>query len=135
MSQVVLNISRIGCSDVIQLVSGSYIRSRLRVPTREVAVLGLVLCLLQVMDGILTAAGVNMFGVSAEGNVLLRYLMEQIGLIPALAAAKCAAIAATVTLCMLATQVSWISRALKGVIAIYLLAAIVPWTFILVSGN
>ena len=45
----------------------------------EVQILGVILATLQVLDGTLTAIGIHIDGTSAEGNLLLRALMENIG--------------------------------------------------------
>lgn len=96
--------------------------------SREVAVLGAILILLQIMDGVLTAIGVGHFGHASEANLAIRYLMESWGHIPALITVKSFAIVVVAVLCVLARHVSWIPRAMKGVIALYLGAAIIPWT-------
>ena len=100
----------------------------------EILVLGSILAVLQVLDGVLTTLGVNHFGTEAEGNILLRSLMELIGHIPALIIAKGIALVVIAALCMLSNQISWVSRAFKLVIGIYILAAILPWTMILFTS-
>ena len=133
MSQVVLNIARAGFGEIPRLISSSYQRAEVRTPSREVAILGIILCLLQVADGLLTGLGMNAFGIAAEGNYFLRYLMEQLGYIEALVLTKGFAMLVTAVLCMLSANVGWIRHALKAVIGIYLLTAIVPWSLILFS--
>lgn len=44
--------------------------------------------LTQILDGVLTYAGVSLFGIAAEGNPLLAWLMSSYGEIIALAGAK-----------------------------------------------
>ena len=133
MTQVVLNISRVGFGGIPGLISGSYSRAAVKAPSREIVVLGIILCVLQIADGILTGIGINAFGVAAEGNSFLRFLMEQLGYIPALTLTKGVAVVVTTILCTLSSNVSWIRHALKAVIGVYLLAAVVPWTLILLS--
>ena len=58
-----------------------------RHPARFLALIG-VLIALQILDGALTLAGMHTFGLSAEGNPLLRTLMNSLGLIPGLVATK-----------------------------------------------
>ena len=101
--------------------------------SNEVIVLGSILAVLQILDGILTTLGVSHFGTDAEGNVILRSLMEIIGHVPALIVAKSLAIAVIATLCVLSKKITWVGRAFKFVIGIYLFAAIIPWTMILVT--
>ena len=100
--------------------------------SREIVILGLVLALIQIADGILTGIGINQFGVSAEGNAFIRSMMEAWGYIPALVVIKTFALTVIGMLCMLASIVTWLRSAMKLVIALYLFAAIIPWSMILV---
>jgi uncharacterized membrane protein len=97
------------------------------------AVLGLILIVLQIADGVLTGFGMSFFGTQMEGNVLLRTLMHEIGVIPALVLVKSLAIAVVIVLVQLSSQVSWLPMALKGVIGLYMLAAVIPWSVILAT--
>lgn len=103
-------------------------------PSQEMIVLSAILIILQISDGILTGLGMNMFGTAAEGNIFLRALMESWGYIPALVICKSVAIGVIAGLCCLSTVVAWLPKAMRGVIAIYLVAAIIPWTYILISS-
>lgn len=100
-------------------------------PTRKVMILGIILATLQIADGLLTAMGMHIFGTNAEGNALLRTLMEQWGSIPALIVAKSLALSVILMLCLLASRVHWLPLAMKGVIAVYLFAAVLPWSYLL----
>jgi len=93
--------------------------------------LGLLLILLQLADGVLTAMGMAQFGLNAEGNVLLQSLMHRIGYIPALVFAKGLAVLVVCTLCVLSNRIAWIGSAMKVVIGIYFFAAVLPWTVLL----
>ena len=104
-------------------------------PSQEMIVLSAILIILQISDGILTGLGMNMFGTGAEGNMFLRFLMESWGYIPALIICKSLAIVVIAGLCYLSTVVAWLPRAMRGVIAIYMIAAIIPWTYILISTS
>jgi len=103
-------------------------------PTKEILILSAILIFLQISDGILTALGIHIYGIGAEGNILLRVLMEKWGYLPVLVAAKSFAIIAIGLLYMLAMRVSWLSKAMKCVIVIYLAAAIIPWSLVLLKG-
>jgi len=129
MTEIGLQLGKAG----YQLASSSYERIRVAAPSREILLLGAFLILLQVLDGVLTGIGVYHFGTDAEGNPLLHYLMHSLGYIPALAITKSVAIAIILVLCFLSTVVEWLTKALKVVILIYLGAAIVPWSVILLS--
>ena len=96
------------------------------------AVLGLILIALQIMDGILTGLGMSFFGTDMEGNILLRSVMHAIGVVPALIVVKSFAIAVVILLVNLSEQVKWLPLAMKGVIGLYILAAIIPWSLIIV---
>jgi hypothetical protein len=117
-------------------VSGSYRRvsQSLSIPSsKEIYLTGLILSLLQIADGVLTAIGIFKFGVHAEGNPLLKSLMIAIGPVEALIVVKMIAIIVIATLCLLASQITWVTKALKGMIILYICAAIIPWTAILTS--
>lgn len=97
----------------------------------EILALGVILALLQVLDGVLTAIGMHQYGTSMEGNILLRSLMGVIGYLPALIVVKTASIGLIGVLCLQATKVQWLKPAFIGVIALYTVMAVLPWTYIL----
>lgn len=125
MSQVVVSISAVNIADSV--TAGSAAVSK---PSTDVLILGTILAVLQVLDGVLTASGVSFFGMQAEGNMLIRVAMEQLGAIPALVLLKSIAILIVGLLCGLASTVTWVPKALKVVILIYVFAAIIPWTWL-----
>jgi len=100
-------------------------------PSREMLLLASIMMLLQVIDGILTGIGISHLGISAEGNLLLRVMMEQLGYIPTLVLVKTLALFIIAALCFISMQVSWIAKAMRLMIAIYLGAAIIPWSAII----
>jgi hypothetical protein len=106
------------------------VAARASIPS-EIVALGLILALLQVFDGVLTAVGMSHFGTSMEGNLLLRSLMGVIGYIPALVLVKGASILLIGALCLQASKVRWLKSAFIGVIALYVVMAVIPWTYIL----
>lgn len=91
------------------------------------------LAIMQVLDGILTAIGVSAFGHNMEGNPLLRGLMTTIGEMETLFLVKLLTICAIIFLYKLSHEMKWINTAIIGLIGFYLCAAIIPWTYILVS--
>jgi hypothetical protein len=99
--------------------------------SKEVAVLGLILAFLQILDGVLTAVGVSHFGTSIEGNVLIRHLMEQVGYVEALILVKGFALCVIAALCTLAGKVRWLGLAMRGIAVIYVTAAVIPWSFVI----
>lgn len=102
-------------------------------PERHILTLGAILIVLQILDGVFTALGVSHFGINAEGNLFIRSLMEIWGPTTALLAVKGVAISVVCALCALAHKVLWIAAAMRGVIAVYMIAAIIPWSGILLT--
>ena len=82
--------------------------------------------LTQILDGILTYAGISAFGVGAEGNPLLAWLMSSYGEVIALAGAKIVAACCGVALYILA-----VDRLLAVLTLVYIGAALIPWTLVL----
>jgi Domain of unknown function (DUF5658) len=109
------------------------IRSHRTTASAELAVLGLLIVFLQILDGVLTGLGMAQFGTGMEGNPMLRGLMDAVGFLPAIAVVKGIAIATVTGLCLYADRVWWLRRAFRGVIAVYLIFAIVPWMTLLGS--
>lgn len=99
----------------------------------DIIALGLILAALQIIDGVLTAIGIQHYGTGMEGNILLRTLMTLVGCIPALMLVKGGSIALIAMLCRQATKMTWLKPAFYGVIALYVFGAVIPWTYILAS--
>jgi hypothetical protein len=57
--------------------------------------------------------------------------MSIVGIIPAIALTKASCIAIIVTLCAQANRISWLPTALTCIAGIYTVAAVVPWSWIL----
>lgn len=95
--------------------------------------LALTLILLQVADACLTILGVSQFGLESEGNPLLRPMMAHYGHVEVLFVVKCFAIGAVFMLVKRAAEVPWIPPALGAMCCFYLLAAILPWTYLLLA--
>jgi len=94
-----------------------------------------LLVLIQIVDGILTHRGLSLYGgVGGEGNGLLRYVMSMYGIIPALVMAKGVAVSLIFALCSISHRVNWIENAFKGLIALYVVFAIIPWAGILLNA-
>jgi hypothetical protein len=116
----------------LSLASSPCVKSEKSI-TREIVVIGLIMCTLQVLDGVLTGIGVARHGIAAEGNLIIRVLMEAWGPTLALVAVKSLALAIVAVLCVLAFKISWITRTLRVIAVIYLGAAILPWSLILLT--
>lgn len=82
--------------------------------------------LTQILDGILTYVGVSAFGIAAEGNPILAWLMTAYGEVIALAGAKIVAACCGVALYILA-----VDRLLAILTLVYIGAALIPWTLVL----
>ena len=76
-------------------------------------------------DGILTYVAVGVYGLEAEGNLLLATWMGLVGPAPALLGAKLGAAA-----CGILLYVLGVHRALAGLTLLYAVAAIVPWLLV-----
>ncbi len=107
------------------------IQSHTRTFASEILVLGITLAVLQILDGLLTGIGMAQFGVHMEGNALLRTLMNHVGYIPALVIVKTVALGVIAGLCTCAPKIRWLKHAFQGIIALYVVAAILPWSVIL----
>lgn len=108
-----------------------HLRSHKTTVGAEIAILGLLVIGLQILDGVLTGLGMHHFGTSMEGNGFLRAMMDTLGFVPALVLVKAIAIAAVTALCLFADRVIWLRVALRGVIGIYVCMAIIPWMTLL----
>ena len=82
--------------------------------------------LAQALDGVFTYVGVRQYGLSAEANPLLGWLMASFGSGIALAAAKAAAGAFGIAL-----HLSAVHRLVAALAAFYLAVAVVPWIAVL----
>jgi serine/threonine protein kinase len=102
-------------------------------PSRDFIYLGLFLISLQVFDGVLTSAGIDRFSIAAEGNYFLRTLMYKYGPENTLLFAKLIAIIGVIFLTILAKRMRWIKNIIAVLSCIYLIAAIIPWLFILLN--
>jgi hypothetical protein len=86
----------------------------------------LFLCV-QALDGAMTYLGVRTIGIP-EGNPLIAYHIEHLGLVPSLAAAKLLAAGCASVLHLLAFH-----RVLAVLTFLCLSCALVPWTWVLVA--
>jgi Domain of unknown function (DUF5658) len=85
--------------------------------------------LAQALDGVLTYVGVRQYGLAAEANPLLGWLMASLGSGVALTAAKAAASAFGIAL-----HLSAVHRLVAALAAFYLAVAVVPWIAVLLLG-
>ena len=89
------------------------------------------LVILQILDGLLTGTGMYYWGIGAEGNPLLKMLMHHIGYVYALLLTKSASIVIILILAKCALTMEWVKNAMKGVAALYIVAAVIPWTYLI----
>lgn len=129
MSDAVITIVR----PQIAVPSGLIERVRALTPVRETVALGAILAVLQILDGVLTALGVHYFGLGAEANPFIRNLMVLMGPNTALVLLKSLALAIIATLCAMSSSVRWLPLALRCIIVLYIVAAVVPWSAILLA--
>lgn len=94
-------------------------------------IFGWLLICAQVLDGVLTYLGTSRFGLEAEGNPLLRFLMETFGSASALVMTKICAIFIVFFLMSMMSRLSWLRSTLGGLTVLYAIMAIIPWTILL----
>lgn len=104
--------------------------SQVRVST-EALIAGSILIFLQALDGILTSIGISRWGVSVEGNPLLRKLMMEFGHIPTLSVVKFIAICFVILLCCYSVRLPWMHKAMRAISCYYVIMAIIPWIYLL----
>ena len=80
----------------------------------------------QLLDGLLTYAGITMYGAHMEGNPLIGWLIAALGEGPALAVAKLAAGGFGIAL-----HLSSVHKAVALLAGFYLAVAVLPWVAIL----
>ena len=93
--------------------------------------LGMILVVCQLLDGLLTYAGLRLYGVHMEGNAFLKELMIAYGTFTALFLVKLFAVLCIITLTIFAHKRKWIRPLIAGVCGIYLMLAVFPWVYIL----
>ena len=103
---------------------GSPLTSRRRSVFGDVALIAFLVA--QACDGVLTYIGVMTFGVSAEGNPLIAWLMQSMGHGPGLATAKITAAVFGVAL-----HLSDVHRAVAMLAGFYMVVAVGPWVALL----
>lgn len=103
--------------------------------SRKAFLLGFVLAISQILDGFLTYIGLGMMGVHMEGNSFLRALITAYGAAPALFAVKLLAIVFVSILTMHAHNRKWIRPLIAGLIAVYFIFAVLPWTYLISHQN
>jgi uncharacterized membrane protein len=86
----------------------------------------LVFLVAQASDGVLTYIGVSSYGLHAEANPLIGWLMSSIGEVAALATAKTAA-----GVFGIALHLSSVHKAVALLAAFYVAVAVLPWVAIL----
>jgi len=83
----------------------------------------------QILDGTLTYLGVHLFAIS-EGNPLIAFYMNRVGVGPSLTVAKLVASGCAVVLHVLTFH-----RLLAVLAALYVGFAILPWSLVLLLGH
>lgn len=92
--------------------------------------------ILQILDGILTNIGLSIYGINAEGNPLLWYLMNLIGSYTiALILVKGFIILLTLYTWYIWSKCSEYKKMLFYVNIFYIFLAIIPWTVLIWKSN
>ncbi len=89
--------------------------------------LGLFLAVCQLLDGMLTYAGLSIFGIRMEGNAFLHMLMEAYGSFPVLFVTKLIALVLVGFLTIYSHRRHWFRPVIAVLCLIYLLLAVFPW--------
>ncbi len=100
--------------------------------SKRAFLLGATLIVCQILDGVLTYFGLRLLGFQAEGNGLLRNLIQMYGAIPALFVTKMVTLISVATLTIAAHRRKWIRPIIFSLCAVYIILAIVPWVLVLV---
>lgn len=99
--------------------------------SKNALILGLFLIGCQILDGIATYLGLSLMGVHMEGNRFLRELIQAYGAAPVLFGVKFVAAALVVPLIVYSDSRPWFRPVLVTLICIYLLLAVIPWTYLI----
>jgi uncharacterized membrane protein len=99
--------------------------------SRQALIVGAILATVQVLDALLTYAGLRFLGVDMEGNAFLRSLMVAYGTAPALLAVKVVALLLVCGLTIHAHTRRWMRPVIVALCVIYLALAVLPWTYII----
>lgn len=116
---------------VIRLPRRAAVVIEIEAPSRDFIFFGVFLASMQIFDGVLTSMGMTRFGTHAEGNPMMRFLIEQIGTHQALVAVKIMAVLLVVFLTVLAKRAKWIKDLIGVLSCVYLFAAVLPWIYLL----
>jgi hypothetical protein len=100
-------------------------------PSKDAFFFALFLISIMIVDGVLTRWGVLQFDHSVEGNPLMRFLIEHLGLDSALLLAKAVAIGFVLGLTVAARRIRWIKNTIAVLCWVYLICAILPWAYLL----
>ena len=93
--------------------------------------IGTALALCQLLDGLLTYVGLSLMGIHMEGNGFMRTLMYYYGMAPALFFVKIIALGIAIGLSLHSHNRRWMRPVLVGIVAFYLVLAVVPWTILI----
>lgn len=99
--------------------------------SKRAFLLGILLAVMQLFDGVLTYFGVRLMGIPMEGNAFLRDLMTAYGTAPVLFLAKTLAIICVFILTVSAHRRRWMRPLIAALIVIYLALAVCPWVAII----
>ena len=107
--------------------------TRVRISHRAIRV-GIMLGILQIIDGLMTATGIHNMGMDVEANMLMHSLMIAVGPFSALILAKLITLMLISFVVVASIQVRWAAKGLLFANLTYFCFAILPWSYLLVSG-
>lgn len=97
-------------------------------------ILASILSVFQILDGTFTHMGVSRYGVEAEGNPIIKYLIEKFGATNSLFVVKFLCVVMIIFLCkkyVNSIEQVWLFRSLSILVFLYATLAIIPWSYIL----
>lgn len=93
----------------------------------------LILLTFFILDGLFTYIGISSSGTEYEANLLVRHSMDAYGIGAGLLLSKSLAAISLLVLWKFRKDIIWILGAVRGLVVIYFVFAIAPWSYLLVN--
>ncbi len=89
-----------------------------------------LLCLLLVLDGMLTYIGISHSSTEFEANLLVKGVMDSLGIGGGILLTKFFAFLSLYILWRCRKEILWIFTAIKGLVFVYISLALLPWLYV-----
>ena len=99
--------------------------------SKKAFLLGVLLALCQILDGLLTYIGLSLMGTHIEGNAFLKELMYAYGTAPVLFATKVISLVCVMLLTIPSHRRRWLRGVIGILCAVYLGLAVIPWMYLI----